>query len=76
MRKTLAALGVAAGLALICCQNAIAVPADGTSIQAASTAIAPVQQAQYSERHTRHWIIKCYRELVIGPYRCHRYRRW
>jgi hypothetical protein len=76
MRKTLAALGLAAGLGLICCEGALAVPAEGTAIKAIATAAAPLQQAQYSERHTRHWVIKCYRDLVIGPYRCHRYRRW
>ena len=35
-----------------------------------------VQHAQYAERVTRHGIIKCYREAVIGPYRCHRYGWW
>jgi hypothetical protein len=75
MRKTLATLGLAAGLGLISYQTALAVPADGTALQAAATAVAPLQQAQYHERQTRHWIIKCYRDLVIGPYRCHRYRR-
>jgi hypothetical protein len=70
------ALGLAAGLGLVCYQSALAVPADGTAMKAAASAVASVQQAQYSERHTRHWIIKCYRDLVIGPYRCHRYRRW
>jgi len=29
-----------------------------------------------AERRTRHGFIKCYREAVIGPYRCHRYGWW
>jgi hypothetical protein len=29
---------------------------------------------QYAERRTRHGVVKCYRDLVIGPYRCHYYR--
>jgi hypothetical protein len=28
---------------------------------------------QYIERRTRHGVVKCYRDLVIGPYRCHHY---
>ena len=35
-----------------------------------------VQQAQYYERRTRHGLVKCYREAVIGPYVCHRYGYW
>jgi hypothetical protein len=33
-----------------------------------------LQRALYTERHTRHGIVKCYRTLVIGPYRCHYFR--
>jgi hypothetical protein len=35
---------------------------------------APLQQAQYVERRTRRGVVKCYRDLVVGPYRCHYYR--
>jgi len=73
MRKTLAALTVAAGIGLVCCQSASAAPASGTAVQAAAAATSPLQQAQYAERRTRHGIVKCYRDLVIGPYRCHYY---
>lgn len=31
-------------------------------------------QAQYSEHRTKHGhLVKCYRELVIGPYVCHKF---
>ena len=76
MRITLAALGVAVGIGLICCQSAGAVPVDATAMKQAATTAAAVQQAQYYERHTRHGVIKCYREAFIGRYACHRFSNW
>jgi hypothetical protein len=74
MRKTLAALTFAAGIGLVCCQSVSAAPVSGMAVRDAATVISPLQQAQYAERKTRHGIVKCYRDLVIGPYRCHYYR--
>jgi hypothetical protein len=76
MRTTLTALGFAGFIGLVCCQSAGAVPAGTTAIKQAATAASAVQQAQYYERHTRHGIIKCYREAIFGKYTCHRYRYW
>jgi len=76
VKKMLAALSFAAGIGLICCQSAGGVPASAPTLKEAATAASPVQQAQYAERHTRRGVIKCYRDFVIGPYRCHRYRWW
>ena len=76
MRKTLAALSLAAGIGLMCCQNAGAVPAGAAAMKEAARAASPVQRVQFAERRTRRGVIKCYREFVIGPYRCHRYRWW
>jgi hypothetical protein len=76
MKKTLVALSVAAGIGLICCQGAGPVPANAPALKEAATAASPVQQAQLAERRTRRGVIKCYREFVIGPYRCHRYGWW
>jgi|GEM_PF-1327418 hypothetical protein len=76
MQKTLAALSIAAGIGFVCCQTAGAVPASAPAMKEAATAASLTQQAQYAERVTRHGIIKCYREAVIGPYRCHRYGWW
>jgi len=76
MRTMLTALSLAAAIGLICCQSAGAVPAGPTAVKQAATAASPVQQAQYAEHRGRHYITKCYRELVIGPYRCHRFHYW
>jgi len=78
MRKTLAAktsaaMTFAAGIGLVCCQSAGAAPANGTAVRDAAIATSPLQWAQYTERKTRHGVVKCYRDLVIGPYRCHYY---
>ena len=71
MRTTLTALCVAGVLALPCAQAANAAPADASALAAASNAASPLRQAQFAERPTRHGVVKCYREFVIGPYRCH-----
>jgi hypothetical protein len=76
MRKTLAALSLAAGLGLLCCQSANAVPIDAAAIAQSATAASAVQKTQYAERRGRHYITKCYRDFVIGSYRCHSYRYW
>jgi len=79
MRGTLAALGVAAAMSFIGCQTAgAAVPATAAIKDAAraATATSMLQTVQYRERRTRHGFVKCYREFVVGPYRCHRYRYW
>jgi len=76
MRTTLAALTLAAGIGLVCSQSAGAVPASAPALKETATAISTVQQAQYYERHTRHSVVKCYREFVVGPYACHRYMKW
>jgi hypothetical protein len=59
---------------LVYSQSASAVPADAAAVKEAATAASSLQQAQYSERRTRRGVVKCYRDLVIGPYRCHYYR--
>jgi hypothetical protein len=71
MQKTLSALSLAAGIGVLCCQTAGAVPADPTGFPAAATTASGLQDVQYAERHTRRGIVKCYRDFVIGPYRCH-----
>jgi hypothetical protein len=76
MRTTIAALSLAGTLCLVCGQSASAFPTDAAAINQAATAGSTVQRVQYYERHTRHRIIKCYRELIIGPYVCHAFYRW
>jgi len=74
MQKTLLALSLAAGVGLVCSQSAGAVPVSATAAKEAAAATSPLQQAQYAERKTRHGIVKCYRDFVVGPYRCHYFR--
>jgi hypothetical protein len=74
MRKMLFVVSSAACLGLVGLPDAGAAPADATAVQEAAAAVSPLQQAQYVERRARHGVVKCYRDLVIGPYRCHYYR--
>ena len=76
MRTTLVALSFAAGLGVIACQSAQAVPIDAGAIQQAATAATTLQPAQYAERRGRGTITKCYREFVVGNYTCRTYRTW
>jgi hypothetical protein len=76
MRTTLAALSIAAGLGLICCQDAAAFPAASGAIQQSATAASGVEHIQYAERNGRHATTKCYRDFVVGAYACHTYRNW
>ena len=75
MRTTMIALSIAAGIGLICCQGASAAPAAPNAIQAAANTASATQLAQYREYRTRHRVVKCYRDLIFGPYRCHYYYR-
>jgi hypothetical protein len=74
--RTLAALAVAGAICLVWCQSADAVPAAAAAMKRAVTDASTVQQAQYYALRTRHGIVKCYRELVVGPCVCHRFHRW
>jgi hypothetical protein len=73
MQKTLFVLSFAAGLGLAWVSSAGAVPADATAVTQAAIAASPLQQAQYAERRVRRGVVKCFRDFVIGPYRCHWY---
>jgi cytochrome c5 len=74
MRTTLAALSLAAGLGIVTCQTAAALPVAPDAIQQTATATTAVQQAQYTERRGKGTITKCYRDFVVGSYSCHTYR--
>jgi len=74
MQRALIAVSFAAAIGLACGQSAAAVPAAATAVKEAARAGSVVQKAQYYERHTRHGVVKCYRDFVVGPYRCHYYR--
>ncbi len=72
MRRIRFTLGLAAGIGLMLCQNASALPANAGAIERSASAASPVEQAQYYVRRTRHGLVKCYREFVIGRYVCRR----
>ncbi len=83
LRTLLAALSLTAALGVIFSQSAAAMPA--AALQQPAIAQSPVQQVQcdcsdmccpngYAEHRTKHYIVKCYRDFVIGAYGCHRYR--
>ena len=74
MQRTLATLSFAAGIGFLCCQSAGAVPISATAVKETATVTATLQPAQFAEHRARHGVVKCYRDLVIGPYRCHYFR--
>ena len=72
MRTIVAALVLASAISVFCCQSAGSVAIDAMAINEVASTVSAVQQVRYH----RHYIVKCYYELVVGPYRCHRYYRW
>ena len=75
MRKVLFAASVAAALGLFGVSGAGAVPADVTAIKGTAVAASPLQSVQFYGHRSRHGVVKCYRTLVVGPYRCHHFYR-
>jgi hypothetical protein len=75
MRATLTGLVLAGSLSLVCYQSADAVPADAAAIKAAIDG-STVQHAQFYARPTRHGVVKCYREFIVGRPVCRHFYRW
>jgi hypothetical protein len=74
MRNTLFFFSLAAGLAIAGASGARAVPINAAAVKEVPATTSPLQPAQYAETWSRHGgRIKCFREFVIGPYRCHWY---
>ena len=76
MQKISAALVLATGVGLLCCQGAGAVPADASAIENAAAATRLWSIPQFFIGRTRHGFVKCYREFIIGPYGCHHWYYW
>ena len=76
MRATLTRLAFVGVLSLVCYQRADAVPADAGAMKRAATGTWTAQEAQFYARPTRHGIIKCYREFVVGRPVCRHFYRW
>lgn len=60
------------GLGLAGRDQASAFPIAGSAVELAA-ARSGIREVQFYGRRTRHGVVKCYRTLVIGRYRCHRY---
>ena len=74
MRMAIIVLSLAGVITFFCCQSAGAVAIRAAAIKEAASTASTAQQVRYY-RH-RHYIVKCYYELVVGPYVCHRFHRW
>jgi len=72
MRTMFVALSLAAGIGLACWQSAGAAPANPAALQQAATDAAAASQVQNAGYHHR-GRVKCYHELIVGPYRCYRF---
>jgi hypothetical protein len=57
-------------------QSANAVPIAPAAMKEGASATSTVQQAQFYGHRSRHHVVKCYRELVVGSYVCRRFHRW
>jgi hypothetical protein len=57
------------------CRSAGAVAFDAAAVKEVASAASTVQQARFYGHSTRHYVVKCYRELVVGPYVCRRFYR-
>ena len=77
MRATLTTtLAFAVALSLVCYQNADAVPTDAAAMRRAAADASVAQDAQFYARPTRHSIINCYREFIVGRPVCRHFYRW
>jgi hypothetical protein len=74
MRVVIAA-ALTAVVVVCCSQDAGAAAAGGRTLGQAVESGSLLTPAFYG-RSTRHGIVKCYRQLVVGPYVCRRYYRW
>jgi hypothetical protein len=76
MRATLTTLAFAGALGLFCYQSAGAIPTDAAVMKRAATAASEVQDAQFYAHPTRHGVIKCYRQFIVGRPVCRHFYRW
>jgi hypothetical protein len=76
MRATLTGLALAGALSLICYQSGNAVPVHAATMKRAAMDVSTMQNAQFYARPTRHGVIKCYRQFVVGRPVCRHFYRW
>jgi hypothetical protein len=75
MRIAITVLSFAGAIGIASCQSAGAVVVDAAAAKELASAASTVQQARFYGHSTRHYVVKCYRELVVGPYMCRRFYR-
>jgi len=76
MRATFMRLAFASAVSFVCYQNADAVPVDAAAMKRAAINASTVQEVQFYARPTRHGVIKCYRQFVVGRPVCRHFHRW
>ena len=76
MRMAITILSFVGAVGIASCQSAGAVAINAATMKEAASAASTVQQARFYGYRTRHYVVKCYREVVIGPYVCRRFYRW
>jgi hypothetical protein len=76
MRMAITILSFARAVGIASCQCAIAVAIDAPAMKEAASAASTIQPARFYGHATRHYVVKCYRELVVGQYECRRFYRW
>jgi hypothetical protein len=76
MRAILTGLVFAGALNLVSYQSADAVQADAAAMKRAATTASTIQEAQFYARPTRHGVVKCYRQFVVGRPVCRQFHRW
>jgi hypothetical protein len=76
MRATLTGLVLAGALSFFCYQSAYAVPADAVAMKRAANDVSTAQEVQFYARPTRHGVVKCYRQFVVGRPVCRDFYRW
>jgi hypothetical protein len=76
MRTTFMRLAFASAVSFVCYQNADAVPVDAAAMTRAAISASTVQEVQFYARPTRHGVIKCYRQFVVGRPVCRHFYRW
>ena len=76
MRMAITVLSLAGAIGIGSIQSAGAVAVNAAAMKEAASAASTVQQARFCGHATRHYVVKCYREVVIGPYVCRRFYHW
>ena len=64
MRMAITVLGFAGAICIVSCQSAGAVAVNAAAMKETASAASTVQQVRFYGHSTRHYVVKCYRELA------------